>query len=118
MAEREKAAPALRILHCDEAIALRGEARVEARGRVRDESCGVGVSRGGDGCILRVGGQNIYITALLLVESGRVASDGLKAPARHHLVWMCGCAVVSSSNSMSARELAHGINFGRRMDVG
>ena len=43
MAEREKAAPALRILHCDEAIALRGEAeaeaRVEARGRVRDESC-------------------------------------------------------------------------------
>lgn len=41
MAEREKAAPALRILHCDEAIALRGEARVEARGRVRDESCGV-----------------------------------------------------------------------------
>jgi hypothetical protein len=41
-AESEKAAPALRILHCDEAIALRGEAeaRVEARGRVRDESCG------------------------------------------------------------------------------
>ena len=38
--EREKAAPALRILHCDEVIALRGEARVEARGRVRDESCG------------------------------------------------------------------------------
>ena len=47
-AEREKAAPALRILHCDEAIACapRGEARVEARGRVRDESCGV-VSGGG-----------------------------------------------------------------------
>lgn len=46
IAEREKAAPALRILHCDEAIVLRGEARVEARGRVRDESCGV-VSGGG-----------------------------------------------------------------------
>jgi hypothetical protein len=48
--KREKAAPALRILHCDEAIALRGEAeaRVEARGRVRDESCDGRVS-GGDG---------------------------------------------------------------------
>jgi len=68
--------------------------------------------------MLRVGGQNIYITALLLVESGRVASDGLEAPARHHLVCMCGCAGVSDSNSMSARELAHGVNFGRRMDVG
>lgn len=40
IAGREKAAPAL-VLHCDEAIVLRGEARVEARGRVRDESCGV-----------------------------------------------------------------------------
>ena len=46
IAEREKAAPALRILHGDEAIVLRGEARVEARGRVRDESCRV-VSGGG-----------------------------------------------------------------------
>ena len=48
IAGREKAAPALRVLHCDEAIVLRGEARVEARGRVRDESCGV-VSGAGTG---------------------------------------------------------------------
>ena len=38
----------------------------------------------------RVGGKN-YVAALLLVEPGRVASDGLKAPARHHLVCMCWC---------------------------
>ena len=68
--------------------------------------------------VLRVGRIDYYIAALLLVESGRIASDGLEAPARHHLVCMCGCAGVSDSNSMSARELAHGINFGRRMDVG
>lgn len=35
--------------------------------------------------VLRMGGNN-YIAALLLVEPGRVASDGLEAPARHHLV--------------------------------
>ena len=35
--------------------------------------------------VLRMGG-NDYIAALLLVEPGRVASDGLEAPARHHLV--------------------------------
>lgn len=89
IAEREKAAPALRTLHCDEVVALRGEARVEARGRVRDESCAV-VS--GDDGSLRMG-ENNHITALLLVESRRIASDGLEAPARHHLgrVWMCWC---------------------------
>jgi hypothetical protein len=42
----------------------------------------------GDGR-LRVG-RNNHIAALLLVESGRIASDGLEAPARHHLV----CAYV------------------------
>ena len=38
--------------------------------------------------VLRTGGNN-YIAALLLVEPGRVASDGLEAPARHHLVCVC-----------------------------
>ena len=85
IAEREKAAPALRTLHCDEVVALRGEARVEARGRVRDESCAV-VS--GDDGSLRMG-ENNHITALLLVESRRIASDGLEAPARHHLECVC-----------------------------
>jgi len=41
--------------------------------------------------VLRVGGIS-YIAALLLVEPRRTASDGLEAPARHHLV--CGCAGV------------------------
>jgi hypothetical protein len=41
----------------------------------------------GDGR-LRVEG-NRYIAALLLVESGRIASDGLEAPARHHLECVC-----------------------------
>ena len=36
----------------------------------------------GDGR-LRAEGNN-YVAALLLVEPGRAASDGLKAPARHH----------------------------------
>ena len=42
--------------------------------------------------VLRVRANNNYIAALLLVESRRTASDGLEAPARHHLV--CGCAGV------------------------
>ena len=61
----------------------------------------------------RVGGKN-YVAALLLVEPGRVASDGLKAPARHHLVCMCWCMDVC----LPAREVAHSINFGRRVEVG
>ena len=46
-----------------------------------------GVVSGRDGR-LRVAGNN-YIAALLLVESGRIASYGLKAPARHHLECVC-----------------------------
>lgn len=42
--------------------------------------------------VLRMRGDT-YIAALLLVESGRIASDGLEAPARHHLV----CADVDVS---------------------
>ena len=74
---------------------------------------GGGVSGG----VWRVGGNINYIAALLLVESGRIASDGLKAPARHHLVYV-DVLVYPPQIAMSAHEVAHGINFGRRMDVG
>ena len=70
--EREKAAPDVRILHCDEVIELRGEASVEARGRVRDESCVLLVVMS-----CSTGRVYTHITALLLVKPGRTASDGL-----------------------------------------
>jgi hypothetical protein len=50
-----------------------------------------------------LGENNNYIAALLLVESGRIASDGLEAPARHHLG--CECAGVSSSSSCPLAKL-------------
>ena len=68
--------------------------------------------------VLRMRGDT-YIAALLLVESGRIASDGLEAPARHHLVFVDVDVCTPTNNyRMSAHEVAHGINFGRRMDVG
>lgn len=86
MAEREKAAPEACVFQRDERIKGRDEARVEARGRVREESwCGVN-----DGVHFR-GVVRTYIAALLLVEPGRIALNGVEASAGHHHV--CGIAV-------------------------
>lgn len=72
IAEREKAAPDVRILHCDEVIELRDEARVEARGRVRDESWVLLVVMSRSCCSMYT-----HVAALLLVEPGGAASNGL-----------------------------------------
>jgi len=65
-----------------------------------------GISRDGR---LRAGGNN-YITALLLIEPGRTASDGLEAPTRHHGVCMCWCMYIYHCRF---RERSH--NFGWRV---
>lgn len=40
---------------------------------------------------------DIYIAALLLVEPGRAASDGLEASAGHHHVCECDCMCICHS---------------------